>query len=58
MAREGEIPQKESIADVLKKYKETQTTQTKAPTAVGNAIPNAPVFNQQEIGRASCRERV
>ncbi len=56
MAREGEIPQKESIADVLKKYKETQTTQTKAPTAVGNAIPNAPVFNQQEFEKAMSKE--
>jgi hypothetical protein len=52
----GEIPQKESIADVLKKYKENQTIQTNAPTVMGNAIPNAPVFNQQEFEKAMSKE--
>ena len=56
MAREGEIPQKESIADVLKKYKENKEGELNAPTAIGNGIPAAPVFNQQEFEKAMSKE--
>jgi len=56
MAKEGEIPQRESIADVLKKYKENKEGESSAPTAIGNGIPAAPVFNQQEFEKAMSKE--
>lgn len=51
----GNIPQKESVADALKKYKQaTDTSETS--TVVNAAIPKPPVFNPQEFEKTMSRE--
>lgn len=51
----GNIPQKESVADALKKYKQaTGTLETN--TVVNAALPKPPVFNPQEFEKAMSRE--
>jgi len=51
-------PLKESISEVLKKYKEGtgNINEEKIPTVIGNAIPKPFVFNPQEFERAMSKE--
>jgi hypothetical protein len=51
----GIIPQKESVADALKKYKEVINSSTEHKP-VGNAIPKPPTFNPQEYENAMTKE--
>jgi hypothetical protein len=59
MGQETQPPKKESISEVLKKYKEgtgKDIAEEKIPTAVGTSIPKPPVFNSQEFEKAMSRE--
>jgi len=58
MGQEGQLPSKESISEVLKKYKEGtgNIADDKTPIAVPNAIPKAPVFNPQDFEKAMSKE--
>lgn len=50
-----DTPKKESVAEVLRKYKQQQNGGN-APTVVGNGIPNPPAFNQQEFEKSMTKE--
>lgn len=53
------IPQKESIADVLKKYKEatgSNSTENSENLAVGTQIPKMPTFNPANFERTMSKE--
>jgi hypothetical protein len=54
MANEN-IPQKESIAEVLKKYKKA-TEETSENKVVGAQIPRMPAFNPQEFEKTMAKE--
>jgi hypothetical protein len=57
MGNEGQTPKRESVADALKKYKETgNVVQENTPQAVPNSIPKAPVINQEEYEKIMSRE--
>jgi len=57
MGNEGQTPKRESVADALKKYKETgNVVQDNTPQAVPNSIPKAPVISQEEYEKIMSRE--
>lgn len=52
------LPQKESISDALKKYKESTGGQVNfnQPNVIGDSIPKAPTFNQQDFEKTMSKE--
>ena len=55
MANEN-IPQKENIADALKKYKEQHGLVPEEKLAVGNQIPRMPAFNPADFEKTMSKE--
>jgi hypothetical protein len=51
-----EIPQKEPIGEVLKKYKTNREEGMTPPKVINNEIPRPPAFNPQEFEKTMTRE--
>lgn len=56
MSEKEQIPQKESIADALKKYKEQRGMSANENKAIGASIPKPPAYNPQEFENTMSRE--